>query len=169
MPIAVSQTPFRFRPRSHTMVREPETISESHVYQAPAMYVGIFYLLLAAWVVMCLVFLNSIFHRFGLTGFYRLFMIAFILFYMCYFASAISYKIEVWEEGDIRLTSFRRIIKTHAEEISLIEGPHLPVGFIRFRLEREKAYLFCLTNNAFLKTVLAAIKSANSDITFKRL
>jgi hypothetical protein len=134
MPIAVTQTQFRFRPRSHTMVREPETTSESHVYQAPATYVGIFYLLLAAWVVMCLVFLNSIFHKFGLAGFYRLFMIAFILFYMCYFASAISYK-----------------------------------GFIRFRLEREKAYLFCLTNNAFLKTVLAAIKSANSDITVKRL
>jgi hypothetical protein len=151
------------------MVIEPETTSESHVYQAPALYVGIFYLLLAAWVVMCLVFLNSTFNRFGLAGFYRLIMIAFILFYMCYFASAISYKIEVWEEGDIRFTSFRRIIKTHAEEIPFIEGPHLPVGFIRFRLEREKAYLFCLTHNAFLKTVLSAIKSANSDITFKRL
>jgi hypothetical protein len=169
MPIAGTQTLFRFRPRSHTMVIEPETTSESHVYQAPALYVGIFYLLLAAWVVVCLVFINSIFNEFGLAGLYRLIMIGFILCYMCYFASAISYKIEVWEQGHIRLTSFRRIINTHAEEIALIEGPHLPVGFIKFRLEREKAYLFCLTNNAFLKKTLAAIKSANSDITFKRL
>jgi hypothetical protein len=151
------------------MAIDPKTPSKSHVYGAPALFVGIFYLLLAAWVVVCLVFLNSIFNEFGLAGLYRLIMISFILCYMCYFAAAISYKIEMREEGDIRLTSFRRIIKTHAEEISLIEGPHLPVGFIKFRLEREKAYLFCLTHNAFLKTVLAAIKSANSDITFKRL
>lgn len=151
------------------MAVDPKTPSKSFVYKAPALFVGIFYLLLAAWVVVCLVFLNSIFNEFGLAGLYRLIMIGFILCYMCYFAAAISYKIEVWEEGDIRLTSFRRIIKTHAEEIPIVEGPHLPVGFIRFRLEREKAYLFCLTHNAFLKTVLAAIKSANSDITFKRL
>ncbi len=151
------------------MAIDSKTPSKSHVYQAPALYVGIFYLLLAAWVVVCLVFLNSIFNEFGLSGLYRLIMISFILCYMCYFAAAISYKIEVWDEGHIRLKSFRRIINTHAEEIALIEGPHLPVGFIKFRLEREKAYLFCLTNNAFLKKALAAIKSANSDITFKRL
>ncbi len=151
------------------MTTDPDTTSECHVYLAPALYVGIFYLLLAAWVVLCIVLLNSIFNRFGLAGFYRLFMIAFILFYMCYFASAIAYKIEVWEEGHIRLTSFRRIIKTHAEQIPLVEGPHMPVGFIRFRLEREKVYLFCLIHNRFLKKALSVIKSANPDIMFKRL
>ena len=151
------------------MVNDSKTTSESRVYQAPALYTGIFYLLLAAWVVVCLFFLNSIFNRFGLAGLYKLIMIAFILFYMLYFASAISYKIEVWEEGDIRLTSLRRIIKTHAEDIPLVEGPHLPVGFIRFRLEREKAYLFCMTHNAIFKTALSVIRSANPGIKFKRL
>ncbi len=151
------------------MAIDPETPSKSHVYQAPALFVGIFYLLLAAWVVVCLVFINSIFNEFGLAGLFRLFMIVFILIYMCYFASAISYKIEVWDEGHIRLTSFRRIINTHAEEIPIVEGPHLPVGFIRFRLEREKAYLFCLMNNEFLKKALSVIRNANPDINFKNL
>ncbi len=151
------------------MTADPETPSERHVYLAPALVVVIFYLLLAAWVVMCLYLLNAIFNQFGWAGLFPLFMIAFILFYMCYFASAISYKIEVWEEGHIRFTSFRRIVKTHAKQIPLIEGPHMPVGFIRFRLEREKAYLFCLTHNRFLKKALSAIRKANPDIRFKRL
>ncbi len=151
------------------MAIDPKTPSKSHVYQAPALFVGIFYLLLAAWVVVCLVFINSIFNEFGLAGLFRLFMIVFILIYMCYFAAAVSYKMEVWDEGHIRLTSFRRIINTHAEEIPIVEGPHLPVGFIRFRLEREKAYLFCLTNNEFLKKALSVIRNANPDINSKNL
>jgi hypothetical protein len=151
------------------MVMDPKATTKSSVYQAPTLYVAIFYVLLAAWAIACLIFLGASFNKWGLANFFQLFMFAFVLFYTCYFSAAISYKIEVGEQGDIRLTSFRRIINTHAEKIPLIEGPHLPVGFIRFRLEREKAYLFCLTHNAFLKTVLSAIKSANSDIKFKRL
>ncbi len=151
------------------MAIDPKTPSKSHVYQAPALFVGIFYLLLAAWVVVCLVFINSIFNEFGLAGLYRLIMISFILCYMCYFAAAISYKIEVWDEGHIRLTSFRRTIETHAEEIPIVEGPHFPLGFIRFRLEREKAYLFCLKNNEFLKKILSVIRNTNPDINFKNL
>lgn len=151
------------------MMMDPKASTKSYIYQAPILYVAIFYVLLAAWAIVCVIFLGASFNKWGLANFFQLFMFAFVLFYTCYFSAAISYKIEVWDEGHIRLTSFRRIIKTHAEEIPIVEGPHLPVGFIRFRLEREKAYLFCLTHNAFLKTVLAAIKSANSDITFKRL
>jgi hypothetical protein len=51
----------------------------------------------------------------------------------------------------------------------VVEFPRVGLGFIRFRLEREKAYLFCLTHDAFRKTVLAAIKSANPDIMVKGL
>lgn len=151
------------------MAIDPKVPSKSHIYQAPTLFVKTFYLLLAVWVVVCIVFLNSILARFGLAGLYRLFIIAFILFYMCYFAAAVSYKMEVWDEGEIRLTSFRRIISTHAEQIPLIEGPYLPVGFIRFRLEREKAYLFCLKNDEFLTTALSVVKKANPNINFKNL
>jgi hypothetical protein len=151
------------------MVMDPRATTKSYVYQAPILYVAIFYVLLAAWAVVCVTFLGASFNKWGLVNLFQLFMFAFVLFYTCYFSAAISYKIEVWDEGDIRLTSFRRIINTHAEEIPLVEGPHLPVGFIRFRLEREKAYLFCLTNNEFLNKILSVIRNANPGIEFKRL
>jgi hypothetical protein len=125
------------------MMMDPKASTKSYIYQAPILYVAIFYVLLAAWAIVCVIFLGASFNKWGLANFFQLFMFAFVLFYTCYFSAAISYKIEV--------------------------GPHLQVGFIKFRLEREKAYLFCLTHNAFLKTVLVAIKRANSDITFKRL
>ncbi len=120
-------------------------------------------------VVFCLFFLYTIIIGLESAGWYRLVMVAFILFYTCYFSLAISYKIEMWEDGDIRLTSFRRTIQTQIEEIPLVEGPHLPIGFIKFRLEREKAYLFCQTNSPSLKNVLSVIKKTNPHIQFKRL
>jgi hypothetical protein len=143
--------------------------SESYVYQAPPLFVGIFYLLLAAWVVFCVVFLESVFSRLGLSVLFGLIMIAFIIFYMCYFALALSYKIEVWNDGRIRLTSLRKIFNALAEDIPYIEEPHLPLGFIRFRLEREKGYLFSVTSDASLKKVLSIIRAANPDIRFKKL
>ncbi len=148
---------------------EPKSDSENYVYEAPMLFVGIFYLVFAVWVVVCVVFLGSILNRFGLTRPFQLFMIALILFSMCYFSAAISYKIEVWDEGSIRLMSFRRRIKTHAEKIALVEGPRIPIGFIKFRFEREKAYLFCLTDNKSLKAILTVIRAANPGIRFKNL
>lgn len=150
-------------------MNDPLTLIHTRMYRAPRLYVGIFYLLLAAWTVPCLIFLNAVLIRFGWTGWYKLFMIAFVLFSMCYFATAIAYKMEVWEQGDIRLTSLRRIVSTHAVDVSLVEGPHLPLGFIRFRLEGEKAYLFCITRNEQLQAALALMRRANPNMRFKRL
>ena len=143
--------------------------SKSYVYQAPPLFVGIFYLVLAAWAVFCIVFLESVFSRLGLSVLFGLFMIAFILLTMCYFSLAFAYKIEVWDDGSFRLTSLRKTFDAHAEDIPYIEGPHLPLGFIRFRLEREKGYLFAVMNNASLEKVLSVIRSINPDITFKHL
>ncbi len=119
------------------MVKDKKASSENYVYQAPALFVGIFYLLLTAWVLFCFLFFESTFSRLGFSLPYGLIMIAFIVFMTCYFSLGISYKIEVGNDGQIRLTSYRRIIDTNAEDIQMIEGPHLPLGFIKFRLERE--------------------------------
>ena len=143
--------------------------SKSYVYQAPLLFVGTFYLLLAAWAVFCVVFLESVFSRLGLSVLFGLFMIAFILLTMCYFSLAFAYKIEVWVDGSFRLTSIRKTFDANAEDIPYIEGPQIPIGFIRFRLEREKGYLFAVVNNASLKKVLSVIRSANPDIRFKHL
>jgi hypothetical protein len=148
---------------------DPKATKKRYVYQAPILYVGIFYVILAAWAVACVTVIGSGFNTWGWGNAFQLFMIAFILFYTCYFSVAISYKIEVGDKGSIQLTSFRRIIKTRAEEIPLVEGPHFPIGFIKFRLEREKAYLFCLVNNPSLKEVLSVIKAENPQIKLKGL
>lgn len=151
------------------MVMDPKATKKSYVYQAPLLYVAIFYVLLAAWALVCVTSLGSSLNKWGVGNLFQLFMIAFVLFMTCYFSVAISYRIEVGDEGSIQLTSFRRIIKTCAEEIPLVEGPHFPIGFIRFRLEREKAYLFCLVNNESLKEVLSVIRAANPHMKLKGL
>ncbi|MGD2269068.1 MAG: hypothetical protein PVI06_01600 [Desulfobacterales bacterium] len=140
-----------------------------HVYQAPTSVVGAFYALLSGWSVICVSLIESILEEWGSSGVFPLFMIGFILCYMWYFSLAISYRMEIGHDGNIRLKSLRRTIRTHAEGISVVEFPRLGLGFIRFRLEREKAYLLCLTINESLKNILSVIRDANPDINFKNL
>ena len=87
---------------------------------------------------------------------------------MWYLSLALSYRLELGDNRKIRLKSLRRTLRISAMEISVVEFPRVGFGFIPFRLEREKAYLFCLPKNAVLKAVLEEIKSANPDITFKQ-
>jgi hypothetical protein len=96
-------------------------------------------------------------------------MFAFIIAMTWYFSMGISYRVNVEEDGTVQLTSFRKVLKVHSQKMELIEGPHLPIGFIRFRLEREKAYLFCVVKNRELQKILLAIRKANPDIKFKNL
>ena len=149
------------------MVDHPDK-SASHVYQAPTALVVAFYLILLVWSVICISLINAILEDELKAGAFPLFMIGFILFYMWYFSLGISYRIELKDDGEIQLKSLRRTIRIIAKGMTAIEFPRMGLGFIRFRLEREKVYLFGLTPNAFLETMLAAIKKANSDITFKR-
>ncbi len=146
-----------------------ELPEKNHSYQVSGLFLGIFYFLLFAWLLICLFFLFTIIKGFESPAWPRVFIVTFILFYMCYFALAFSHKLEVWDGGNIRLTSFRRIVRARAQDIPLVEGPHMPIGFIRFRPDREKAYLFCQTSSSSLQKALAAIKRANPDIQFKRL
>ena len=96
-------------------------------------------------------------------------MVAFIFVMTWYFSLGISYKVEINDEGKLELTSFRRVIRIHSTKIAIVEGPYLPLGFIRFRLEREKAYLFGVPRNKDLQEVLSVIRKTNPDIRFKNL
>jgi hypothetical protein len=142
--------------------------SVKHVYQAPTQLVIGFYVILLVWSVISISLIEAIFAEKGMSAAFPLFMIAFILIYMWYFSLGISYRVELKDNGVIQLKSLRRTIRPIAGGISVIEFPRMGLGFIRFRLKREKAYLFGLTHNASLNAVLAAIKKANPDITFKR-
>ena len=143
--------------------------STKHVYQAPTPIVAAFYAILIGWSVICASLIDTILEEGGPSSAFPLVMIGFILCYMWYFSLAISFKLELGEDGNIRLRSVRRTIRTTAKRITAVEFPRVGLGFIRFRLEREKAYLFCQTNNETLKKILSVIRNANPQISFKNL
>jgi len=132
-------------------------------------FVATFYLLLVAWTIVCVSLIGLKANQWGWANLSTLLMVAFILAYTWYFSAGISYQIVVRDDGWIRLTSFRRTIEADAGKIGLVEGPHLPVGFLRLRLEREKAYMFCVIGDEAFKRALSVIRAANPDAKFKRL
>ena len=130
---------------------------------------GLFYLLLLLWTVVCVVMIGSKTLSAGWPLF-QLLMIAFVLGYTWFFSLGISYRIYINEKGMTELTSFRRVLSVKADAISLVEGPRLafiPYSFIRFRLEREKAYLFCRITDDDLQQVLKKMRLTNREIKFK--
>lgn len=140
-------------------------------YQAPVFFVGLFYVFLVVWTAVCVVMIGS---RAIHTGWplFHLFMIAFVLGYTWYFSLGISYRIMIDGGSKIELTSFRRVLRVDVEDVSMVEGPRfavIPYGFIRFRLEREKAYLFCCITNPILQKNLQGLRTANRGMKFKGL
>jgi hypothetical protein len=154
---------------SERIVKHSPDANNHCVYRAPVIFVAGFYLLLLAWTIVCVSLIGLQAGRRGWADLPSLLMIGFILAYTWYFSVAIAYQIGVGDDGCIELTSFRRTIEADAAKIRLVEGPHLPVGFLRLRLEREKAYLFCVIGDAAFKRTLAAIRAANPEAKFKRL
>lgn len=138
-------------------------------YEAPVRFVKGFYLLLTFWSLFCLFLLHQIVQNIGLDPLYGLLMIAFILVFMWYFSLAFAYRIEVWQDGTMRMTSYRRTIIVKAQDIPKALAPRFPVGFFKFRLEREMGYLFYQAGNSDMHEVLQMIKSANPEIRFTNL
>ena len=131
----------------------------------------IFYGLLLVWTVVSIVFLGPR----AATGHWptgQLLMIAFVLGYTWYFSLGISYKVVAGADGKVEMTSIRRKASLQATQISLVEGPRfalLPYVFIKFRLDREKAYVFCNLTSQDLREVLSSMKGANRELGFKSL
>jgi hypothetical protein len=154
---------------SERMVKHLPNVTANSAYRAPVLFVTAFYFLLGAWTVVCISLIALKASQWGWANLSTLFMIAFILAYTWYFSVAISYKMLATDDGIIRLTSFRRTIEADAKKIRLVEGPRLPIGFLRLRLEREKVYLFCVLRDESFKKILSIIRKANPDAKFRRL
>jgi len=143
----------------------PKTLS----YQPPFLYPFLFYFALSVWTIISVFYLVSKFWQPGKGELTQSWIMFFIVVITWYFSISLCYKIEIGEEGVIRLYSFRRVIQTSPSEINLIQGPVLPLGFIRFRLEREKVYLFCLATSKDLHEVLSFVCEKNRNIHVKSL
>ena len=155
--------------QSDGIMKKDKFPKKNYLYQAPILFVGLFYVLLLVWTVVCVVLIGSKTLNAGWPLF-QLFMIAFVLGYTWFFSLGISYRIAIIEKGAIELTSFRRVLSVKADAVSQVEGPRLafiPYSFIRFRLEREKVYLFCRITDDELQQVLKKMRLANREIKFK--
>ena len=146
-----------------------EFSSKAYFYHSPLIFTGIFFLVLLVWTGVCILLISSIEFSYG-WALARMFMIAFVMIYAWYFALGISYKIGITELGDIELTSFRRVVRVNAEIIGMVEGPKwalIPYGFVRFRLEREKAYIFCRITDPGFDQYMQIMKTVNPDMVLK--
>lgn len=140
-------------------------------YQAPVTFVGLFYAALLIWTVLCVWLIGSKTLAAG-WPLGQLLMIGFVLAYTWYFSLGISYALTMDAGGNIELASFRRIIRVNAEKLTMVEGPRfavMPYGFIRFRLEREKAYLFSYVMDEELQRILKILRRINPEMKFKGL
>jgi hypothetical protein len=155
--------------RSDGIMKKSKISKSDYRYNPPIFFMGVFYASLLIWTVLCIWLIGSKTISAGWpVG--QLLMIGFVLAYTWYFSLGISYKIKVDTGGNIELTSFRRVLRVNAKDISMVEGPRfavLPYGFIRFRLEREKAYLFSRITDEELKRILNLMRKSNKDMKFK--
>jgi energy-coupling factor transporter transmembrane protein EcfT len=136
-------------------------------YQAPAAFVGSFYLFLIAWTCIALLFLVAKAGRSEIGDILQSIMIIGVLCFTWYFSLGIFYRIRLEADGRILLTGARRAITLQPRDIEAIEGPFLPIGFIRFKSGRERSYLLCWVKNADLLAILKRIGEINSGIHFK--
>ena len=150
---------------------DSEFSKNAYFYHSPIFFMGLFYLILVIWTAICLLLMGSVEFSLG-WPLARMVMIGFVMVYTWYFSLAISYKIGITENGDIQLTSFRRVVRVNAEVIGMVEGPKwaiIPYGFVRFRLEREKAYMFCCITDADFKQFMQIMTDVNPEMVLKGL
>lgn len=145
--------------------RQPQE-PKVYIYRAPHLYVGIFYLFLAAATIVPAYMIGTKATD-STWSLGQLAMIGFVLVYTCYFSLGIAYQVTVNSEGRISLRSYRRTVEVAASEVTQIEEPKLPIGFLRFKLSREKAYLFALMRDKGLLDVVRAAQTANPRIKLK--
>ena len=136
-------------------------------YQAPTAFVATFYLFLIAWTCFAVLFLTVKASRSGIADTLQLIMILGVLCFTWYFSLGIFYRIMLEADGTILLTGVRRALRLHPRDIEAIEGPFLPIGFIRFKSGKERFYLLCWVKNADLLTILKRIGELNPGVHFK--
>ena len=88
------------------------------IYQAPAIFVGLFYTLLTIWTVVSvpLIVLKS-----SDLSSLLLLMITFVIAYTWYFSLGIFYRIRMEENGSIQLKSLRRGLRSHCRKIDRVD------------------------------------------------
>jgi len=148
-------------------MNESAALTKIPTYQAPVVYVTVFYMLLITWTLISVPLIAS--KASGLNP-ALLLMIGFFIAYTWYFSLGICYRVKIEDDGNVELRSYRRTIRIHPRKIEAVEGPPFPIwlGFIRFRFEGKKTYLFFFRKNTSLQAVFSFIYTLNPEIRFRR-
>jgi hypothetical protein len=149
-----------------------EVKGAGQIFQAPKTYWVLFYLLLLAWTVGTL---PVVYVKFRTVGFNSVWiyasMVGFVYAYTWFWCLGIFYRISLDEEGFVVLKSLRRELKVEAKRIASIEGSRFPggFGFMKFKVPRDTAYLFCLRKTEELDALLKGIRRANPRLMGVRI
>lgn len=136
-------------------------------YQAPVALVAAFYLILIAWTAVSIIFLAAKAARSELTDALQWVMIAAIFGFTWYFSLGLFYRISLAPGERLHLKGVRRGLTVHLREIEIVEGPYLPIGFLRFRAGKERLYLLCQVRNPDLQAILKHVGEINPGVQFK--
>ncbi len=144
----------------------------TRIYQTPAPYVAVFYGLLLLWTVGTV---PLIWQRFK-QGVFRedwlyAFMIGFFYLFTWFWSLGLFYIIALDADGRIRMRSLRRTLEISVQQIDAIEGSRFSsgFGFMRFKLPRESAYLFCHRRSDAIAEILREIRRINPLVKTARI
>ena len=145
---------------------------EKRTFQASALYVAVFYGLLVLWTVGTAPliwerFSQGVFRGDWLYGV----MIAFFYLYTWFWSLGLFYRISLDAEGRIELKSIRRSLVVTAKQVRTVEGSKFSggFGFIRLKLPRESAYLFCHRRDPDLEAIIREIGRLNPLVRTARV
>jgi hypothetical protein len=145
---------------------------KNRVFQAPALFMTVFYGLLLVWTVGTIPLIVLKFQQ----GWFRgdwlyAAMIGFFYLFTWFWSLGLFYRIALDAEGRLEMRSLRRTLGISAKEVHLIEGSKFSggFGFIRMKLPRESAYLFCHRKNDDLEEIFREIRRINPLIRTARI
>lgn len=150
-------------------VQKPD---KNKAFQASALFVAVFYGLLLVWTVGTVPLIYQKFQQGGFRGdWLYAFMIGFFYLFTWFWALGLFYRIALDAEGRIQLRSFRRTLEISAKQVRTIDGSRFSggFGFIRMKLPRESAYLFCHRMDGNLEEILREIRRINPLVRTARI
>jgi hypothetical protein len=145
---------------------------KTRIFEAPAPFMAAFYGLLLIWTIGTVPLIVQKFQQGGFRGdWLYASMIGFFYLFTWFWSLGLFYRIALDADGRIQMRSLRRTLEISAKQVHTIEGSRLSggFGFIRMKLPRESAYLFCHRRTGPIEEILREIRRMNPLVRTARI